>query len=297
MRNTLAGDMVGERGCMALAVWSADTPPFTHHCQQLGKGGNIMKKTKFLLLTFVLTLFGAAVAWATPTVDLQEWGFNINGTIYDNQVYGHTSADLPVNFNTSGFDFVTGIGTITATFTTPGTYAVVGFFDHEMNQSVNGWMDETSAQVGLRPTGLSFQSETPNDVRNKWFYNGAPLQNAVEFGPAQDGMGLPGGAQTPNDIAMAIGWNFILAAGETGLVTFTVSNAATLGFYLQQSDPSFVGTGLADPSADPGSIYFTSNLDMDGGGGPQEVIPEPSTILLFVSGLALIVVGKRRLLR
>lgn len=259
-----------------------------------------MKKTKFLLLGAALSFSGAAVAWATPTVDLQEWGFNINGTIYDNQVYGHTPGDLPVNFNTAGFDFNTGLGTITATFTTPGTYALVGFFDHEMNQLVNGWMDETSAQVGMRPTGLSFQSETPDDVRNKWFYNGAPLQNAVEFGPAQDGTGLPGGAQTANDISMAIGWNFTLATGETGVVTFTVSDAALPGFYLLQSDPGFVGTGLDDPSADPGSIYFTSNLEVEGGGGgggePGGMIPEPSTIILVVSGLASIIIGKRRLL-
>ena len=109
------------------------------------------------------------------------------------------------------YDFATGLGTVRATFAAPGAYSFASFFDHQMNQSVNGFMDEFGAQVGTRPAGLSFQMETPNDVYYNWFEpfdSTHPLQNAVKFGPAQDGTGLPLGVQTPNDQSMALGWNF-----------------------------------------------------------------------------------------
>jgi len=252
-----------------------------------------MKNVKMLLFGLIIGLFLAPAAWALPTVDLQEWAFKLNGTIYDSFINAPT--DLPVSFDISDFDFPTGLGTVKAAFTAPGTYDLASFFDHEMNQFVNGFMDEFGAQVGTRPTGLSFQMETPNDVYYNWFEpfdSTHPLQNAVEFGPAQDGTGLPPGVQTPNDQSMALGWNFTLAAGEIGLVTFTVGFAAPSGFYLQQSDPGFVGTGPDDPSADPGSIYFSSDLNVQPAG-----VPEPSAILLLVAGLVSLGMGKCRLLK
>jgi hypothetical protein len=250
-----------------------------------------MRKAKFIAVAFVVSLLCTSASWAVPTVDLQEWGFNINGYHYDNVVYGDDPSVLPGNFNTSGFDFGTGLGTISVSFSAPGNYALAAFFDHEMNQFVNGWMDELSAQAGTRPAGLSFQSETPNDVRDRWFWPfdyGVPLQNAVEFGPAEDGSGLPGGAQTANDISMAIGWNFILDPGEIGMVTFDVTRIAPTGFYLEQKDIGFTGF----PGADPGSIYFTSVLNIR-----TSSVPEPSTMLLLAAGLVSIIMGKRHMFK
>jgi hypothetical protein len=86
-----------------------------------------MKRTGLAVVLCVVGLLTASSAWALPGVDLQEWGFNLDGVIYDNQVYGHTAADIPSNFNTAGFDFSTGLGTIQVTISTPGTHSPVSY--------------------------------------------------------------------------------------------------------------------------------------------------------------------------
>jgi len=227
---------------------------------------------------------------AGPVVDLQEWGFNINGTIFDN-LNGNTVGDLPAYVNTSGFDFITGLGTVKVTLSAPGTYAVAAMFDHEMNQNINGFTEELASQKGYRASGQSFQMETPGDVYN-WFSaftSVNPLENAVEFGPAEDGSGNP--IQDPNDQSMALGQIFDLAAGQTGVLTFTVGTVAPgSGMYLEQFDVGFAGSGIpGDDSADPGSIYFSSNFTTG-----STSVPEPATLILLLVGLASIVMGKTR---
>jgi hypothetical protein len=252
-----------------------------------------MKRIYVCLFVCLFVFCWALPAMAVPAVDLQEWGFNVNGTIIDN-LNGDAVTDLPAYVNYSGFDFNTGLGTVTVTFSAPGTYAIAVMFDHEMNQTINGFMDEYASQTGFRVTGQSFQMETPLDVYDYFsaFNAITPLENAVEFGPAQDGSGNP--IQDPNDQSMALGQIFDLVAGQTGVLTFTVDRAAPAsGMYLQQFDQGFQGTGLpGDPSADPGSIYFSSNLTVR-----NESVPEPSTLVLVLEGLAFVIIGKKRLFR
>jgi hypothetical protein len=71
-------------------------------------------------------------------------------------------------------------------------------------------------------------------------------------------------------------------SGEVATVKFaTKTTRPAGGFYLVQTDPDSAS-----------SIYFSSDLDINGGGGP--VIPEPGTLTLLGLGLA---VAARRLRR
>jgi hypothetical protein len=252
-----------------------------------------MKRIYVCMFACLLLFCLAPPAMAVPVVDLQEWGFNVNGTIIDN-LNGNAVTDLPAYFNYSGFDFNTGLGTVTVTFSAPGIYAIAAMFDHEMNQTINGFTDEYASQTGLRAAGQSFQMETPLDVYNFFsaFNATTPLENAVEFGPAEDGSGNP--IQNPSDQSMALGQIFDLVAGQTGVLTFTVGrDVPASGMYLQQFDQGFAGSGLpGDPSADPGSIYFSSNLTTE-----TASVPEPETLVLVLTGLASVVMWKNRLFR
>jgi hypothetical protein len=78
----------------------------------------------------------------------------------------------------------------------------------------------------------------------------------------------------PDDVSMAMGWDFTLASDETATVDYLLSLIAPAsGFYLTHTDP--------DSQA---SIYFSSSLSIRGGGDPPP-IPEPTTLLLVGIGL------------
>jgi len=69
---------------------------------------------------------------------------------------------------------------------------------------------------------------------------------------------------------MAMGWDFSLMDGESALLSFTLSESVPAGFYLAHHDP--VGT-----------LYLSGSLDITATPAP---VPEPGTLVLFISGLA-----------
>src|SRR5204863_9704855 len=79
-------------------------------------------------------------------------------------------------------------------------------------------------------------------------------------------------AGTGNDVSMALGWDVALAAGETAVVHFRVSDSVVpVGFFLTQTDPD-----------SPATLYFSSTLDIESGSAS---VPEPGTWVLLGSGL------------
>lgn len=72
-----------------------------------------------------------------------------------------------------------------------------------------------------------------------------------------------------DDVSLAMGWKFMLTAGETALITLTLSEEVPQNFYLAQVDPA-------------GTHYFSSTLAIQSSSSP---VPEPATILLFGTGL------------
>ena len=217
-----------------------------------------MKKSLFLLAAM-------AAASATPVnaATLFEWGININGSTTCDGVFGPPSCDstiLPAAVDTSLFDFTTGLGTISYTITGNGLHYTSLYVDHEVGLDP---FNESGNEVGTLDPDQTWEIGDPFATPPGIFENflASSLNNSN---------GVPA---APNDVAMALAWDFTLGvgigAGETATVDFMVSlTAPTNGFFL---------LSLVDPVE---TIYFSSTLDIQ-----PNPVPVPGALLLFGSGL------------
>lgn len=210
-----------------------------------------MKKYKIGILA--LAALGLASTGASAaTIDLTEYAFNINGAI--------TTNSAPAGVNLAGFNTTTGLGTVTYSTTTSGYFAA--FFDHEIDETINTFFKEYGAAVGAMAAGQSWEIDEPGFVFGDIYNNftGSNLDNSN---------GVP--SSDPDDVSMAMGWDFILNSGQTAWITLTLSDTApSTGFYLAQFDP--------DSQA---AIYFSGKLNIT----DDHITPEPATMLLMATGL------------
>ncbi|MBZ0107088.1 MAG: PEP-CTERM sorting domain-containing protein, partial [Candidatus Scalindua rubra] len=111
------------------------------------------------------------------------------------------------------------------------------------------------------------------------------LQDTVAAGSfLDDGIGISTHGNTifPDDVSMALGWDFILGSGESANISFVLSDTVVpSGFYLAHNDPDSLAT-----------IYFSSTLEI---GADNPVVPEPSTVILLGIGMAGLVATRKRL--
>ena len=221
-----------------------------------------------------------AVAPATParavTIDLFEWIVNVDGTIADSS-FGDP---LPGGVNAAGFNTTTGLGSISVSLNSAGAHFVGLFVDDEIDEAINSFFNEFGSTTGAPVAGERWEIDEPgfafgdifDHINNSNNVGGSLLDNAN---------GVPAGLE--DDVSMALGWDYTLAAGQTSAISFLISEIRPIsGFYLTQTDP--------DSQA---SIYFSSTLDIRTPGGA--VIPEPGTIALYGLGLGLAAIaGLRR---
>jgi len=208
------------------------------------------------MLLFV-AFFGVSEVSALE-INLFDWAFNIDGTLYE----ASNSDPLPGNINASGFDLLSGLGTITITSAGAGSHSVIAFFDHEIDEETNTFFNEFGSTVGAPAAGQSWEIDEPG-------YKYGDIYDNFTVGALDNSNGVPSSA--PEDVSMALGWNFILGAGETAYLNLLLSTTApTSGFYLVQTDP--------DSQA---SLYFSSTLDIR-----SSSVPEPGLLFLLVTGLA-----------
>lgn len=237
-----------------------------------------MKKLRVIVLTLLFVAFGVSGAWAV-VVDLYDWGFNIDGTTYFSpDIYSPPNpGQLPGSINVSSFTFSNGIGsgggfgTITIDVAGAGTHSVIGWFDHEIGEATNTYFNEYGAVHGTPVAGQSWEIDEPG-----WFFG--DIYDHLLAGALNNDNGVP--STDPDDVSMAMGWNFTLASDEWAVITLLLGeNVPSSGFYLAQTDPETL------PEY---TLYFSSALE-------KQVIPEPGTMLLVGSGVAgLFGLGRKR---
>jgi len=218
----------------------------------------ISPKQSSNLITPLLLMFSIP---SFATVMLFDSAFNIDGTTL--------SASDPV-INTNAFDSISGLGSIDVTISSAGVHTFDVFFDHEIDEPINTFFNENGAFFGVASVGQSWEIDEPGTTGGNIFDNflASTLDNSI------------GGLVTfPDDVSMALGWDFTLGVGEAAFINLLLDVIApTNGFYLVHSDP--------DSNK---SIYLSSELRIE-----TNTISEPGILGLLLIGIAAISVGMRR---
>lgn len=219
---------------------------------------------KIVACAILLSTAGWSAQSAADIALFESW-INVDGT-------ATTLDDSSVVPGVDGtaFDYVTGLGTISITLTGAGAHSVSLFVDHEMSETVNTFFNEEGAAMGTAAAGQSWEIDEPGFVFGDIFDN--------FLAGALDGSTLG----FPEDISMALGWDFVLAIDEIASIDFVLSTVVpTSDFFLTHSDPDTVGGEY---------LYFSSTLNIS-----SVSVPEPGTSLLL--GVGLLALGFSRLRR
>ena len=212
---------------------------------------------------------------ATALPFLNDWGVNIDGATTCE--LGPCDVDFAFlgeaeGVDDSGFNYDTGLGLVNVTLDTQGAHYVALFLDHDMGDS---FFDETAATFGAAASGQSWEMDEPGYIGGDIFDNfrNSSLDNSI--GPILD---------LPDDVSMALGWDFTLGAGETAILQFLVSEGglerALNGVNDVDPGSELVLVHTDSPQGSGESIFMSSSLSIF-----TAEVPEPGTLLLLFSGL------------
>jgi hypothetical protein len=253
-----------------------DSPPSI----SLDNGEGIVK-SRTLLLAIAATLSLMSASANADPIDLWDYGLNIDGT-----VSVPTLGDpVPAEADISLFDALTGLGVITVDVIGAGAHFVDLFLDIELDEILNTWFNETGSAVGTAAADQTWEIDEPGfgeidyigDIFDNFMHS--TLDGMVFYDGIFDEFLTDYGRDT-DDVALAMGWDFVLAADEIATIAFSIGTTApTSGFYLGQFDPH-----------SERSVFLSSALSIEGGG---TTVPEPGTLSLLGLGL-IVMAGLRR---
>jgi hypothetical protein len=204
-----------------------------------------------------------APASADP-IELFDYGFNIDGFATEASFGDPT----PGNVDDSLFDYFTGQGTLSISIIGVGAHNTLVFVDHDIDDPTNDFRNENVVSFGGLALGQSWEVDEPGFVFGDIYFNF--LDNTLD----RTNVLTPG---SEYDVSMALGWDFVLAGGESAIASFFLSET-------DDSDSAFV-LAHADVDSDP-VIYFWSTLEI------TAAVLKPDTLLLF--GLGLLGLGLSR---
>jgi hypothetical protein len=229
-----------------------------------------MKKLPVTLLALAANAMCVSGASATD-FNLFDWATYKDGTVV-------TQPGSPVIPGLASiFDLI---------FTTAGSHIAIGFVDPEIDQATNTFFNEYGQAVGSPSTGQSWEIDEPG------YYFGDIWTN-FSSGVLDNTNAVPD--TSPEDVSMALGWNFSLLAGEKATVKYFLNTVAPAsGFYLAQTDPDALDQAGAPA---PATLYFYSTLDIqrcDPTANNCNHAPEPTMAWLFAPALMGLVWTRRR---
>jgi len=105
-----------------------------------------------------IALFGLGSLSANAAIiGLYDYGFNIDGS-GTNFLDGDA---IPGNVDVSGFDLTSGLGRIDISFTGIGAHNALTFLDHEIDEAINTFFNETALTGGALGAGQSWEADEP----------------------------------------------------------------------------------------------------------------------------------------
>ena len=176
---------------------------------------------------------------------------------------------------------------LSLSFVGAGPHTARAFVDAEIDQVANTFWNEYGATAPFGPSaGQSWEIDEPGYVFGDIWTNFNDILAGLD-----NTNGVP--IAFPDDVAMALGWDFTLGDTETATVKFFVTDVAPTGaFYLTQTDVASVipGTQL------PATLYFYSTIEYGTTctGDACNRVPEPSTLWLLGPALAGLLWSRRK---